>query len=128
MTSVTETLKDVLARAESWPEADQAELVELAHEIEAPQASGYDATPDELERIDRGLRAAAEGRLASDEQVEAVFGKRGRAISRYSSLYNSTGPYRNPKDKITAVRCYAPCALQAVLAPFFVHILPFRFY
>ena len=70
----------------------------LAHDFEARQASGYVATADELEGTDRGLRAAAEGRLASDEQVEAVFGKRGRAISRYSSLYNSTGLYRNPKD------------------------------
>jgi hypothetical protein len=79
MTTVTETLKEVLTRAESWPEADQAELVELAHEIEARQAGGYDVTADELEGVDRGLRAAREGRFASDEQIEAVFRKHRRA-------------------------------------------------
>jgi hypothetical protein len=78
MTTVTETLQDVLARAQSWPEADQAELVELAHEIEACRAGGYNAT--------------------ADEQVEAVFRKHRRAISHYSFLYNSTERYRNPKD------------------------------
>jgi hypothetical protein len=35
----------------------------------------YQPTPDELVGIDRGLRAAAEGRFASDQQVEVVFAK-----------------------------------------------------
>jgi predicted transcriptional regulator len=39
------------------------------------RGGSYDATPDELAGIDRGLRAAAEGRFATDEQVEAVFAK-----------------------------------------------------
>jgi hypothetical protein len=39
----------------------------------------YQPTPDELAGIDRGLRDAAEGRFASDQQVEAAFAKfRGR--------------------------------------------------
>lgn len=32
-------------------------------------------TAEELAGIDRGLRAAAEGRFASDQQVEAALGK-----------------------------------------------------
>lgn len=35
----------------------------------------YEPAPDELAGIDRGLRAAAEGRFATDQQVEAVFAK-----------------------------------------------------
>ena len=35
----------------------------------------YDATPEELEGIDRGLRDAAEGRFATEDEVEAVFAK-----------------------------------------------------
>jgi predicted transcriptional regulator len=79
MTGVTEPLRDVLARAQSWSEADQAKLVELAHEIEARQAGRYDATEGELAGIDRGLHAAEKGRFASEQQVEAVFRKHRRA-------------------------------------------------
>ncbi|HSZ74636.1 MAG TPA: hypothetical protein VK779_07445 [Rhizomicrobium sp.] len=35
----------------------------------------YYPTEEELAGIDRGLRAAAEGKFATDEQVEAVFAK-----------------------------------------------------
>jgi predicted transcriptional regulator len=35
----------------------------------------YEPTPEELEGIDRGLRDAAEGRFATDEEVEAAFAK-----------------------------------------------------
>ena len=44
-----------------------------------PGDAEYEPTPEELAGIDRGLRAAAEGRFATDQQVEAVFAKfRGR--------------------------------------------------
>jgi len=35
----------------------------------------YEPTPAELAGIDRGLRAADEGRFATDEQVEAALAK-----------------------------------------------------
>jgi predicted transcriptional regulator len=35
----------------------------------------YQPTPEELAGIDRGLRAAAEGRFASEQEVEAAFAK-----------------------------------------------------
>jgi predicted transcriptional regulator len=35
----------------------------------------YVATPSELAGIERGLRDAAEGKFATDDQVEAVFAK-----------------------------------------------------
>jgi hypothetical protein len=69
-------LRDVLARVEAWPEAAQAELAELALEIDAELGIGkYHATPEELAGIKRGLEDARAGRLATEEQIEALFEK-----------------------------------------------------
>jgi hypothetical protein len=47
-------LQDVMRRAEAWPEAAQAELAEIALEIDAElRAESDHATPKELEGIDR---------------------------------------------------------------------------
>ena len=49
---------------------------EFALELDAGLKDGeYQPTPDELAGIDRGRRAAAEGRFATDLQVEAAFAK-----------------------------------------------------
>ncbi len=73
-------LKDVLERVEMWPEEAQAELAEIALEIDAGLAGGmYHAAPEELDGIDRGLEAAREGRFATDKAVEAVFAKHRRS-------------------------------------------------
>ena len=72
----TKILQDALRHVEAWPEAAQVELAEIALEIEAGLATGtYHATPKELEGIDRSLRAAREGRFATDDQVKQVFQK-----------------------------------------------------
>jgi predicted transcriptional regulator len=69
-------LKEVLEFAKAWPEAAQAELAELALEIDAGLGTGkYHATPEELAGIDRGLKAAREGRFATDERIEELFKK-----------------------------------------------------
>jgi predicted transcriptional regulator len=66
----------IVERAASWPEDAQEELAQLAREIEAELSAGaYQATDAELRGIDRGLRDAADGKFASDEEVEAVFAK-----------------------------------------------------
>jgi hypothetical protein len=73
-------LKEAMKRAESWPQEAQEELAELAFEIDARLKGGkYHTTPDELAGIDRGLKAAREGRFATDEEVEAVLAKHRRA-------------------------------------------------
>jgi hypothetical protein len=72
----TKKLNEVLERVEAWPAHIQNELAEFALELDAGFRDGeYEPTPEELAGIDRGLRAAAEGRFASDRQVEAVFAK-----------------------------------------------------
>jgi hypothetical protein len=76
----TKKLTEVLERVEAWPPHIQNELAEFALELDAGLKDGeYQPTPGELAGIDRGLRAAAEGRFATDQQVEAAFAKfRGR--------------------------------------------------
>jgi predicted transcriptional regulator len=75
----SKTLNEAMRRVESWPEAAQEELAEIALEIDARVKGGrYHASPDELAGIDRGLEAARNGRFATDEEVEAVFLKHRR--------------------------------------------------
>jgi hypothetical protein len=72
----TKKLTEVLERIEAWPPEAQNELADFALELDAEFKDGeYEPTPEELAGIDRGLRAAAEGRFATDQQVEAVFAK-----------------------------------------------------
>jgi predicted transcriptional regulator len=72
-------LIEAIHRAESWPEEAQAELAEIAMEMDARvRGERYRATPEELAGIDRGLAAARQGRFATAEEVEAVLSKRRR--------------------------------------------------
>jgi predicted transcriptional regulator len=72
----TKRLTEILERIESWPAHAQDELAEIARDIDAGlKGEVYEATPEELEGIDRGLRDAAEGRFATDDEVEAAFAK-----------------------------------------------------
>lgn len=77
---MSKTLKDLLERAEAWPEWAQHDLAELADEIDREVKAGtYQATREELRKIDEGLAAARRGEIATEEEVEAVFAKyRGR--------------------------------------------------
>jgi hypothetical protein len=75
MPSTASRLKEVLERAENWPESDQEELLEVARDIEARRSGVYKATPEELEAIDEALGQVARGEVASKEEVEAAFAK-----------------------------------------------------
>jgi predicted transcriptional regulator len=73
---MNKALNEIIQRADAWPDAAREELAQLAREIEAElQAGVYRASAEELAGIDRGLRDSAEGRFASDGEVEAVFAK-----------------------------------------------------
>ena len=77
---MNKTLTDLLQRADEWPQSAQAELAEIAGEIEAEVAAGA-YRPSEAERagIERGLSDAAQGRFATDEDVQATFSKHRRS-------------------------------------------------
>ena len=77
---MTKLLRELLQRAESWPQEAQAELAEIAIEIESALQGGvYHATADELSAIDEAIAAVRRGEVASDAEVEAVFAKHRRA-------------------------------------------------
>jgi hypothetical protein len=69
MAGMIDKLKDVLERAQTWPEADQAELAEYAKQIESRRGADYHPTAEELQAIDEADRSG----VASDEEVEAAF-------------------------------------------------------
>ena len=72
----TKELKNLIDRAETWPEQAQDELVQIGHEIEAEIGQGlYRLSEDERKGIERGLTAMRAGRFASDEHVAAIFRK-----------------------------------------------------
>ena len=69
-------LKDLLDRAQSWPESAQDELVSLADQIESElRAPDYVATHDELRIIDTAVASIDAGENATDEEIAAAFAK-----------------------------------------------------
>jgi hypothetical protein len=73
-------LKDLLKRAESWPEAAQNELVAVANQIESElQGGDYVATREELEIIDAAMASIDAGESASPAEIKALFAKYRRA-------------------------------------------------
>jgi len=72
----TRKLTEVLERVEAWPADVQNELAEFALERDAGLKDGeYQPSPEELAGIDCGLRAASEGRFATEQEVEAAFAR-----------------------------------------------------
>ena len=62
--------------ADAWSADAQNELAEFALELDAGLKDGeYQPPPEELAGIDRGLRAAAEGRFAREGEVDAAFAR-----------------------------------------------------
>ena len=75
----SKALKEILRRIETWPSEAKDELAEIAREMEVALRGGlYHASAEELAGIDRGLKAADEGRFASEADVERVFAKHRR--------------------------------------------------
>lgn len=68
-------VKTILERVASWPAEDQQELSEVAREIEARRIGVYRLSDEERAAI----QAARDGPLASDDEVEAFWKRRGMA-------------------------------------------------
>ena len=70
------TIKEILKRAEGWPESAQQDLAQAALDIESElQQDTYIATPEEVTAIERGLKEAEQGQFATEAEVGAVFAK-----------------------------------------------------
>ncbi len=68
-------LKDMITRAETWPEEAQEEAVAMLQAIEAEIAHPYELTEDDRNAIDRGLEDVRRGKIASDEEVSRLFAR-----------------------------------------------------
>jgi predicted transcriptional regulator len=66
-------LKNLLERAETWPESDQDELAEAASEIEARRTGAYRLSDGERAEIRAGLAEADRGEFASNEEMASVW-------------------------------------------------------
>lgn len=71
MAGMTKRLKQLMERAQTWPEETQEELAELGLALEEQGREIYHATEDELRAIDE----ADQSGVASPEEVEAAFAK-----------------------------------------------------
>jgi hypothetical protein len=69
-------LRNLLERAQTWPEEAQNELVAIAGEIENELLGGeYLATQEELRSIDAALASIDRGEIATDAEVAEAFAK-----------------------------------------------------
>jgi hypothetical protein len=67
------TVKDILRKAEAWPEEDQQELADLARLIEARRTGTFRLTEDERVAVREGMAAAARGDFAPDDEIEEFY-------------------------------------------------------
>jgi hypothetical protein len=65
--------KDILQRVETWPEEDQAELAEIARDIEARRSGVYALNHDEEAAIREGLAQLDRGEGFSEPEMEAFW-------------------------------------------------------
>jgi hypothetical protein len=72
---MNQQVKDILRQVTSWPEEDQAELAELAREIEARRTGVYVLSDDERAAI----ADARKGGFVSDQDVMAFWKRHGLA-------------------------------------------------
>jgi hypothetical protein len=69
-------LRDLLHRAQSWPEEAQNELIAVASEIENELGSGeYLAGQEELKIIDAAMADIDRGETATEAEITAAFAK-----------------------------------------------------
>jgi predicted transcriptional regulator len=72
---MSKTLEILLERAAAWPEAAQAELVQSIIDIEERHVGVYRLSDTERAAVRRGLEEMRQGKVASDEEVAAVFNR-----------------------------------------------------
>jgi hypothetical protein len=73
ISAMNQDTKEILRRVETWPEEDQAELVEVAREIEARRSGVYVLNEDEEAAIREGLAELDRGEGVSEEEMEAFW-------------------------------------------------------
>jgi len=72
---MTKRLEELLKRAKRWPEDAQEEAVASFEAIEQELVSPYRFTADDREALERSADDVRQGRFASGEEVQEVFGR-----------------------------------------------------
>ena len=75
----TKTLKQLLDRIPQWPKAAQDELLRSITEIETRYSNLYHVTDEDRAALGRSAQDIRKSRFASDDEVEAAFGRYHRA-------------------------------------------------
>jgi predicted transcriptional regulator len=70
---MTDDVKEILRRVESWPEEDQEELASVARLIEARRSGVYQLSDEERAAVRKGMDAARRGEFAADEDIERFY-------------------------------------------------------
>jgi hypothetical protein len=72
---MSKKLKEIIERAETWPQEAQEQAIATLQAIEAEFVAPYELTEDDRKAIDRGLEDVRRGRIASDEEVSRLFAR-----------------------------------------------------
>lgn len=72
-----EQIESVLDRVRSWPKERQEEAIEMLLYLETKDEI-YVLSDEEREAVRQGVAEAERGEFASDEEIEALFGRRFR--------------------------------------------------
>ena len=68
-------IEAVLDRVQSWPKARQEDAARLLLAMEAQASAPYQLSEDEHAELQTALDEIARGELATEDEVEAVFGR-----------------------------------------------------
>ena len=68
-------LKQVMKRAETWSEADQEQAADILLALEAERAGPVHLSDDDIAALAQSAEDERLGRFASDEEVKAIFGR-----------------------------------------------------
>jgi hypothetical protein len=75
----TKDLKKVLERVSTWPKEAQDDLVRSVVEIETRYTGVYHVSDQERAALHQSAEDVRKGRFATDQEVDAVFGRSQRA-------------------------------------------------
>lgn len=76
---VTKALKSILDRIETWPESAQEEAAATLQAIEEEFLAPYTLTDEDRAALERSAEDVRQGRFATDEAVQKIFGRFRRA-------------------------------------------------
>lgn len=75
----TKTLRQFLDRVPRWPKEAQDELLRSMTEIEMRYSNTYQVNDQERAALERSAEDVRKNRFATDEDVDAIFGRFHRA-------------------------------------------------